>query len=67
MEIDFVLQINNRLQIIESKSGSDFEKHDSLDQLMREQSLDQPIVFCVENIHEQNDILYLPYYFSFII
>ena len=67
MEIDFVLQVNNRLQIIESKSGSDFEKHDSLDQLMREQSLDQPIVFCIENIHEQNGILYLPYYFSFII
>lgn len=67
MEIDFVIQRNSRIQIIESKSGSDFDKHDSLDQLLKERAIDTPIVFCVENLHEKDGILYLPYYMcSFI-
>lgn len=67
LEIDFVIQRNSRIQIIESKSGSDFDKHDSLDQLMKEQSIDTPIVFCIDNLHEKDGILYLPYYLcSFI-
>jgi len=62
MEIDFVIQHNSRIQIIETKSGSDFEKHDSLDRLIQEQPMEIPVVFCIENIHEKEGILYLPYY-----
>jgi len=62
MEIDFVIQRNSRIQIIEAKSGIDFEKHDSLDQLLKEQSIDTPMVLCADNIHEKDGILYLPYY-----
>lgn len=67
MEIDFVLQEGNKINIVESKSGSDFEKHSSLDALMRTYSGLKPIVFCINNIEEKNDILYLPYYLSFML
>lgn len=67
MEIDFVLQIKNKIQIIESKSGSDFEKHDSLDQLIETYRIELPIVFCMDNVHKKNDVLYLPYYLCFVI
>lgn len=62
MEIDFVIQDGFNIRVMESKSGSDFEKHDSLDRFVREHPTITPIVFCVENIHVQNAIRYLPYY-----
>jgi len=62
LEIDFVLQRGSKILVIESKSGSDFEKHASLDHLMNEKSIETPIVFCVDNIHEKDGVIYLPYY-----
>lgn len=62
MEIDFVLQNRSKILVLEAKSGSDFEKHDSLDRLIREQNVQNPVVFCIDNIHMKDGILYLPYY-----
>jgi len=67
MEIDFVIQVRDTIQVIEAKSGSDFAKHDSLNTLLKEKNIGEPIVFCTENIHEANGILYLPYYLGFAI
>lgn len=62
MEIDFVIQCRSRILVIESKSGSDFETHDSIDRFIKEHPVDTPIVFCIDNIHQRNGIRYLPYY-----
>jgi len=67
MELDFVLQIGKQIRIIESKSGIDFNKHPSLSRIIKEKDVENPIVFCINNIKMENDILYLPYYLSFLI
>jgi len=67
MELDFVLQIGKQIRIIESKSGIDFFKHPSLSRIIKEKDVENPIVFCINNIKMENDILYLPYYLSFLI
>lgn len=67
MELDFVLQINNKIAIIESKSGIDFSKHPSLNRILEEKNIDTPIVYCTSNIKRENNILYLPYYLAFLL
>jgi len=67
MELDFVLQIGNKIRIIESKSGIDFCKHPSLTRIIEEKDITDTIVFCINNIKSENNILYLPYYLSFLI
>ncbi|MDD5293595.1 MAG: AAA family ATPase [Candidatus Izemoplasmatales bacterium] len=67
MELDFVLQINNKIAIIESKSGIDFSKHPSFNRILEEKNIDTPIVYCTSNIKRENNILYLPYYLAFLL
>jgi predicted AAA+ superfamily ATPase len=67
LELDFVLQIGNKIRIIESKSGIDFYKHPSLTRIIEEKDIADTIVFCTNNIKSENNILYLPYYLSFLI
>ncbi|OQX93728.1 MAG: hypothetical protein B6I17_01565 [Tenericutes bacterium 4572_104] len=67
MEIDFVIQKNKSIIIIEAKSGSNFKEHPSLTKLVEENKFIKPIVYCIDNIHESNGILYLPYYLSFLL
>lgn len=67
MELDFVLQIGNKIRIIESKSGIDFYKHPSLTRIIEEKDIADTIVFCINNVKSENNILYLPYYLSFLI
>jgi len=67
LELDFVLQIGNKIKIIESKSGIDFYKHPSLTRIIEEKDIADTIVFCTNNIKSENNILYLPYYLSFLI
>ena len=70
MELDFVFKDNNRLSIIEVKSGSEFRRHAALDNA----SADYPkkfrrrIVLCNSNVEvADNGVIYLPLYMAMMI
>lgn len=63
-ELDFVVQNNSAVDVLEIKSGSDYKKHSALDRALRVEdwNFGQKIVFCKGNLEQDGDILYLPYY-----
>ncbi len=62
-ELDFIYEKNNKLTIIEVKSGADYKKHTSINNAINNyQNLNQAIVLCTGNIFNTNEILYLPFY-----
>jgi len=65
-ELDFIIEENNRITIIEVKSGSDYKRHASLDAALKAfpEKIERAIVFSPYNIERQNDVLYLPLYMS---
>jgi len=64
-ELDFVFAENNKLSIIEVKSGRDFKKHASLDETKTIKQLGRRIVLCKSNIEKSDDgIIYLPIYMA---
>ena len=68
-EIDFLIEINNKVVPIEVKSGKDYKRHSALNQLMSNInfSYDYSYVFCNENLDVNCKIIYLPIYMiSFI-
>ena len=65
-ELDFVLQEGTSIDYIETKSGNDYKKHAALNRILKieEWKAKQAIVFCKDNIQEENGILYLPWYMA---
>lgn len=65
-ELDFIIEENNRITIIEVKSGSDYKRHASLDAALKAfpEKIERAIVFSPYNIERQQDVLYLPLYMS---
>ena len=63
-EVDFVIEKGSKALPIEAKSGKDYEKHKSLDNVMavQEWGIDSAIVLCRGNVHEEGKVLYLPWY-----
>lgn len=63
-EVDFVLQRGSSILPVEAKSGSDFQSHRALDNLMnvKEWDLHQAVVLCGDNVSKTGDVSYLPWY-----
>ena len=68
-ELDFVIELNNKITPIEVKSGKDYTLHSALNNCLnnKQYQIDLAIVFANTNIKKVNKILYLPVYMvSFI-
>lgn len=63
-ELDFVLQNNDKVDLLEIKSGKDYKKHAALNKVaaVSEWSFGKLIVFCKGNVEKEADIIYLPWY-----
>ena len=63
-ELDFVIQNGMKLDVIEIKSGNDFKKHPALNHMIETDvwEFHRKIVFCKDNVTEEGEILYLPWY-----
>lgn len=63
-ELDFVIQNGMQVELVEVKSGNDYQKHSALN---RVRSVDvwkmkNAYVFCKGNIEVVQDVIYLPWY-----
>jgi predicted AAA+ superfamily ATPase len=70
MEIDFVFKDDNRLSIIDVKSGNEYKKHAALDNAYADypMNFNRRIVLCKGNVEVSDDgVIYLPLYFSMFI
>ena len=67
-EIDFVIEDQNRVSLIECKSGKDFRKHPALDKVgnVSNWTFASKIVLCEGNLKREQEILYLPWYLVFL-
>lgn len=63
-EVDFVLQQNAEVLLVEIKSGKDYKQHTALNNTMKvkEWGIKNAIVFCQGNVEKDIDILYMPWY-----
>lgn len=63
-ELDFVIEYGSKLLPIEIKSGKNYKSHPALHNILqnKDYKITKPIVFCIGNIENQEDILYLPLY-----
>ena len=67
-ELDFLVARENKLCIVEAKSGEDYKKHASLDTAMEqgaerpEVKLGEPMVVSKFEMEEQDGVLYVPLY-----
>lgn len=63
-EIDFLTQNAGQVSLIECKTGSDYKKHAALNKILEvpNWNFDQKIVFCMDNVSIEKEILYLPWY-----
>lgn len=63
-ELDFVIEYGTKLLPIEIKSGKNYKSHPALHNILqnKDYKITKPIVFCIGNIENQEDILYLPLY-----
>ena len=68
-EIDFTVQNGMNVDIIEVKSGNDYEKHNVLDNIIsvKDWKFGNIYVLCKSNIFTENNITYLPWYFVMFI
>lgn len=60
-EIDFLIEENDKIVSIEVKSGKDYKRHSTLNQLLnnKEFNIEKVIVLCNGNLHKENKRLYL--------
>ena len=65
-ELDFVIEYKGNVLPIEVKSGKSYTRHNALDNVLTtpRYHIEQAIVFCNENIHEKNKIVYMPVYMA---
>ena len=65
-EIDFIFQRGKTVVPVEVKSGSDFERHPALNNILRvsDWGINKAYVFCKGNISVRDKITYLPWYMA---
>lgn len=63
-ELDFLIAKDNKIDILEVKSGNDYKRHASLDTALQKQELPlgESIVFCKFPMEKEGSILYIPLY-----
>ena len=63
-ELDFLIAKDNKIDILEVKSGNDYKRHASLDTALQkpELPLGESIVFCKFPMEKEGSILYVPLY-----
>lgn len=63
-ELDFVIEFGGKVLPIEVKSGKDYEVHRALSNIMDcgEYKLPEAIIFCNDNLHVDNRLVYAPVY-----
>lgn len=68
-ELDFVFPENDKITILEVKSGKDYKKHASLDmaQSLFSEKINRRIVMSCNNLEVEDGVLYLPFYMSMFI
>ena len=65
-ELDFIIEEDNKITIIEVKSGGNYQKHASLNAAISQYSdlINRAIVFSPYNVEHKNGVLYLPLYMA---
>ena len=65
-ELDFVFLDNNKISIVEVKSGKDYKRHASLDAAIanKNNNIGRPMVFSRFNVEEDNGVIYYPLYMT---
>lgn len=65
-ELDFIIEEQNKITILEVKSGEKYHRHASLDAALGEhrEGINRAIVFCRGNVKRKDDTLYLPLYMA---
>lgn len=68
-ELDFVFPEDDKITILEVKSGKDYKKHVSLDmaQSLFSEKINRRIVMSSNNLEIEDGVLYLPFYMSMFI
>jgi hypothetical protein len=68
-ELDFIIPGQDGITVIEVKSGDNYKKHASLDNIINTQGcrIGQSIVLSKNNIEVDNSITYLPLYMADLI
>lgn len=63
-EVDFLIQNGSRVDAVEIKSGSDYRKHNALDNILKvpKWHIGKSYVFCGDNLSADGKIRYLPWY-----
>ena len=65
-ELDFIFAENNKISIIEVKSGNNYKSHASLNMAMKDfyDKINRAIVLSKFNVEKQDDIIYYPLYMT---
>ena len=65
-ELDFIIEEQNKIAIIEVKSGENYQKHPSLDAAIRVHTnkINRSIVLSRYNVSKKDGVLYLPLYMA---
>ena len=68
-ELDFIIEEQNKITVIEVKSGEKYKKHASLDATVKDYTdkIHRSIVLSRYNVGRKDDVLYLPLYMTIFI
>lgn len=68
-ELDFIIEDNYRISVLEVKSGDSFTQHASLDAAMslHKDEINRGIVLCKSNIQVIDNVIYLPLYMTMFV
>ncbi len=68
-EIDFVINLNNEITLLEVKSGNDYKNHKALTNILnvKEWNINKAYVLCKDNVLIENNIIYIPWYMTMFI
>ena len=68
-ELDFIIEEQNKITVIEVKSGEKYKKHASLDAAVKDYTdkIHRSIVLSRYNVSRKDDVLYLPLYMTIFI
>ncbi|WP_297249538.1 hypothetical protein [uncultured Prevotella sp.] len=63
-ELDFVVEYKGNVLPIEVKSGKDYERHNTLTNVMgiKDYGIPEALVLCNDNIYQKGNITYMPIY-----
>lgn len=68
-ELDFLIEMNGNVGVIEVKSGKDYKKHKALDNVLnsKDYHIRQAYVLCTGNIESDGYITYIPVYLTYLV